>query len=77
MKLGLSEESAPTFRDLLVDELQKLEGHNCARYRLTIGALRRGLPLDDLFDNRKCPAPRCSCSGVLTLYSDTPGLKQK
>lgn len=38
LKLGLSEESAPTFRGLLVDELQKLEVHNCARYRLTIGA---------------------------------------
>lgn len=38
LKLDLTEESAPTFRDLLADELQKLEVHNCARYRLTIGA---------------------------------------
>jgi fido (protein-threonine AMPylation protein) len=37
-ELAISEESAPGFRDLLVDELQKLEVFNCARYRLTLSA---------------------------------------
>jgi len=36
--MGLSEASAPEFERLLVDELQKLGAHNCARYRLSIGA---------------------------------------
>ena len=35
-ELALSEESAPGFRELLVDELKKLEVFNCARYRLTL-----------------------------------------
>lgn len=36
-RLHLSQESAPGFRDLLVEELQKLDVFNCARYRLTMG----------------------------------------
>lgn len=38
LRLDLSAESAPNFRDLLADELQKLDVHNCARYRLAIKA---------------------------------------
>jgi Fic family protein len=38
MSMGLAEESVSEFKRLLVDELQKLGVHNCARYRLSIGA---------------------------------------
>ena len=37
-ELGLGEASAPGFRELLMDELKKLEVFNCARYRLTLSA---------------------------------------
>lgn len=37
-ELGLTEDAAPGFRQLLLDELQKLEVFNCARYRLTLSA---------------------------------------
>jgi len=36
--LGLTEEAAPGFGRLLLDELDKLEVFNCARYRLTLSA---------------------------------------
>jgi len=36
--LGLSEQTAPGFKALLVDELKKLEVFNCARYRVTMSA---------------------------------------
>lgn len=36
--LGLTEERAPGFKGLLLDELKKLEVFNCARYRLTFSA---------------------------------------
>lgn len=36
--LGLTEEQAPGFKVLLLDELKKLEVFNCARYRLTFSA---------------------------------------
>ncbi|MGF6757937.1 Fic family protein [Paraburkholderia sp. GAS42] len=35
-EMGLTEETAPGFSALLVDELAKLEPYNCARYRLTM-----------------------------------------
>jgi fido (protein-threonine AMPylation protein) len=37
-ELGLTEDTAPGFRELLLDELKKLEVFNCARYRLTLSA---------------------------------------
>jgi hypothetical protein len=37
-ELGLTEDTAPGFRALLLDELTKLEVFNCARYRLTLSA---------------------------------------
>lgn len=37
-ELGLAEDTAPGFRELLLDELKKLEVFNCARYRLTMSA---------------------------------------
>lgn len=37
-ELGLTEEAAPGFRELLLAELEKLEVFNCARYRLTLSA---------------------------------------
>lgn len=37
-ELELSDDSAPGFRELLLDELKKLEVFNCARYRLTLSA---------------------------------------
>lgn len=37
-ELGLTEDVAPGFRALLLDELSKLEVFNCARYRLTLSA---------------------------------------
>ena len=36
--LALTEEKAPGFRDLLLEELKRLEVFNCARYRLTMSA---------------------------------------
>jgi len=36
--LGLSEEVAPGFRQMLLTELERLEVFNCARYRLTLPA---------------------------------------
>ncbi len=36
--LGLTEATAPGFRELLLDELKRLEVFNCARYRLTMPA---------------------------------------
>ena len=38
--LHLSADAAPEFEELLMDELQKLEEFNCARYRLTMNATR-------------------------------------
>jgi Fic family protein len=37
-ELALTDDSAPGFRELLLDELKKLEVFNCARYRLTVAA---------------------------------------
>lgn len=37
-ELGLTDDQAPGFRAMLLDELQKLEVFNCARYRLTMTA---------------------------------------
>ena len=37
-ELGLAEENAPGFEPMLLDELNKLEVFNCARYRLTLTA---------------------------------------
>lgn len=37
-ELVLTEDTAPGFRELLLDELKKLEVFNCARYRLTLSA---------------------------------------
>jgi len=37
-ELGLTEEQAPGFEAMLIDELNKLEVFNCARYRLTLEA---------------------------------------
>jgi fido (protein-threonine AMPylation protein) len=37
-ELGLTEDLAPGFRAILLDELKKLEVFNCARYRLTMPA---------------------------------------
>ncbi|MCC8393215.1 Fic family protein [Paraburkholderia sp. MMS20-SJTR3] len=38
MELGLTEDQAPGFQAMLLDELKKLEVFNCARYRLTLTA---------------------------------------
>lgn len=37
-ELGLTDDAAPGFQALLLDELGKLEVFNCARYRLTPAA---------------------------------------
>ncbi|WP_206956624.1 Fic family protein [Trinickia acidisoli] len=37
-ELGLTEDQAPGFQAMLLDELRKLEVFNCARYRLTLTA---------------------------------------
>jgi hypothetical protein len=37
-KLGLTEDQAPGFPAMLLEELKKLEVFNCARYRLTLTA---------------------------------------
>ncbi|HEV3423496.1 MAG TPA: Fic family protein [Paraburkholderia sp.] len=37
-KLGLTEDQAPGFQAMLLEELKKLEVFNCARYRLTLTA---------------------------------------
>jgi hypothetical protein len=38
---GLSESDIEIFRPMLAHELQILDVHNCARYRLTLGQVRR------------------------------------
>lgn len=38
VELGLDDDQAPGFRAMLLDELNKLEVFNCARYRLTMNA---------------------------------------
>lgn len=45
-ELGLSEETAPGFRALLLDELKKLEVFNCARYRLSVSATQAWIAAD-------------------------------
>lgn len=37
-ELGLDEENAPGFQPMLLEELNKLEVFDCARYRLTLAA---------------------------------------
>jgi hypothetical protein len=37
-ELGLTDDQAPGFSAMLLDELKKLEVFNCARYRLTLAA---------------------------------------
>ena len=39
-ELRPTEDEAPGFRILLLDELKKLEVFNCARYRLTMSAVQ-------------------------------------
>lgn len=38
LQLELTEDQAPGFHAMLLDELSKLEVFNCARYRLTLAA---------------------------------------
>ncbi|MBD5802715.1 Fic/DOC family protein [Azoarcus sp. Aa7] len=38
VELGLTEDTAPGYKAMLLDELTKLEVFNCARYRLTLSA---------------------------------------
>jgi hypothetical protein len=45
-ELQLGEDSAPGFRELLLDELTKLEVFNCARYRLTLSATQAWIAAD-------------------------------
>lgn len=39
-ELGLTEDKAPGFPAMLLEELGKLEIHNCAHYRLTLAETR-------------------------------------
>ncbi|CAB3763004.1 Fic family protein [Paraburkholderia solisilvae] len=45
-ELGLTEDRAPGFEAMLLDELKKLEVFNCARYRLTLTATQAWIDAD-------------------------------
>ena len=45
-ELGLTAQTAPGFQDLLLEELEKLETFNCARYRLTLSATQAWIAAD-------------------------------
>lgn len=45
-ELGLAEDQAPGFEEMLLDELEKLEVFNCARYRLTLTATQDWIDAD-------------------------------